>query len=206
MSQFDAKAAEWDDDPRKVKMAEDAAVAITGAIALNDRMDALEVGCGTGLVATQLSDKIGSITAVDTSEGMQNVLREKIEQGNYSNITPILADLTQGKAISGQFDLIYSVMTFHHIRDIGPLLKYFYDLLVPGGKVVIIDLDAEDGGFHKPDAHYEHKGFGRDVLKDMLSDAGLVNVTDKTAFEISKETDDGTRDFSVFLMTSEKSI
>ena len=204
MSQFDAKAVDWDEDPKRVAMSEKAAAAIAETIALTPEMNALEIGCGTGLVAATLANKLASITAVDTSEGMLNVLRQKIEATEMDNIIPVFADLTKDKAVTGPFDLIYSVMAFHHIKNIQPLLDDCYDLLTPGGRLLVIDLDTEDGSFHKPDADYEHKGFGRDALKTMLEAAGFANMTHKTAHVMTRETEQGKRDFSLFLMTGEK--
>ncbi len=204
MSQFDAKAADWDQDPKKVAMSEKAAAAIAEAIALNPDMTALEIGCGTGLVAAALADKLASITAVDTSEGMLNVLRQKAATPELANIIPVFADLTKDKAVTGPFDLIYSVMAFHHIKDIRPLLDYCHELLNPGGRLLVIDLDAEDGSFHNPESHYEHKGFGRDAFITMFKDVGFVNMTDKTAYVMTRETETGERDFPIFLITAEK--
>lgn len=204
MSQFDAKAAEWESDPKRIAMAQKAAAAIAEAIPLTPEMTALEVGCGTGMVASLLAGQVAAITAVDTSEGMLNVLREKIARGQIANIAPVFADLSREKAVTGPFDLIYSIMTFHHIKDIPPLLAYFHDLLNPGGRILIVDLDAEDGSFHGPETHIEHTGFDRRALKDMLTAAGFIDAAGRTALTIPRETETGPREFPVFLMTAKK--
>ena len=204
MSQFDAKAAEWESDPKRRAMAQKAAAAITEAIPLTPETTALEVGCGTGMVASLLAGQVAAITAVDTSEGMLSVLREKITRGQIANIIPIFADLSREKAVTGPFDLIYSIMTFHHIQDIPSLLAYFYELLNPGGHILIVDLDAEDGSFHGPETQIEHTGFDRQTLKDMLTAAGFANTADRTALTIPRETAAGPREFPVFLITAKK--
>ncbi len=200
MSQFDEKAAVWDDDPRKVEMTAEAVAALVESVPLNGRMTALEVGCGTGLAAAALADKLATITAVDTSEGMLDVLRQKIRRHGYANIIPVLADLTGDRAVDGPFDVIYSMMTFHHIKDIASLLDYFYDLLNPGGVVAVIDLDSENGRFHCPDAHVEHAGFDRAALRILLENAGFTRCAAKTALTIAREHGD----FPAFLITAVK--
>ncbi len=204
MSQFDEKAAEWDDDPKRVKIARDAAAAIVDAVTLTPQMAALEVGCGTGLAAMQLAGEVGSIAAVDTSEGMLDVLRRKVSDGDYPNIMPVLADLTHETGVAGPFDLIYSIMTFHHVREIETLLTRLYERLNPGGCLAIIDLDAEDGGFHRPGTEYEHDGFDRQSLKIKLENAGFKQCSDNIIFSIHRETETGPREFPVFLMTAQK--
>lgn len=204
MNQFDTRAAQWDENPGRVKMAQDAVKALDETLNLNPQTKAMELGCGTGLATLLMADKLASITAVDSSEGMLDVLRQKIDYYNTTNVTPVFADLTHDKSVTGSFDLIYSVMAFHHIKDIPPLLGYFHDLLTPGGTVAIIDLDTEDGTFHAPGTHIEHKGFDRHAFKNMLTVAGFANTTDKTALTIPRETPAGPRDFPVFLITAVK--
>ena len=147
MSQFDEKAATWDDDPKKVEMAHSIAESIMQTVPLNNRMSAMEVGCGTGLVTTQIARKVKSVTAVDTSTGMLGVLRQKIKTLSIDNITTMQADLTAQRPFDESFDFIYSSLTLHHIRDYQSLLKYLYDILNPGGMIAIADLDDEDGSW-----------------------------------------------------------
>ncbi|MBE6052286.1 MAG: class I SAM-dependent methyltransferase [Clostridium sp.] len=47
---------------------------------------ALEIGCGTGLFTTRLSKKLKEVACFDTSEGMIQVLKEKIQNENIKNI------------------------------------------------------------------------------------------------------------------------
>lgn len=197
---FDAKAAVWDEDPRRVQMARAIAEAIAGAVPLKTTMQALEVGCGTGLVTTCLASKLGSITAVDTSAGMLDVLRTKMQALAISNIVPMQADLTGPHSIEGKFDLIFSSMTFHHIGDYKAILGTLHSLLSPGGWIAIADLDAEDGSFHDPQTHIEHRGFDRAELIAVLQRLGFSTLKDSTAFAIPKNN----RFYPVFLIIGQK--
>ena len=197
---FDAKAALWDEDPRRVQMARAIAEAIAGAVPLKTTMQALEVGCGTGLVTTCLAPKLGSVIAVDTSAGMLDVLQAKIQALSISNIVPMRADLTGPHSIEGQFDLIFSSMTFHHIGDYNAILRMLHSLLKLGGWIAIADLDAEDGSFHDPQTHIEHRGFNRAEFKVALQTLGFTALGDCTAFVIPKNN----RCYPVFLITGQK--
>lgn len=202
---FDAKAAQWDEEPHRIQMARAIADAIADAVPLDITMTALEFGCGTGLVTAFLAPRLATITAVDTSDGMLNVLNQKIKTLPLPNVTAMNADLTQNNPIRSKFDLIFSSMTFHHIRDYKAMLKLFCTLLSPRGRLAIADLDAEDGSFHAPDAHIEHKGFDRAELKASLQSLGLSDIKDTTAFSIPRQQPDNTlRDYPVFLITAKK--
>ncbi|MBN2624708.1 MAG: class I SAM-dependent methyltransferase, partial [Acidimicrobiales bacterium] len=78
---FDEKAATWDDDPAKVERARVVADAIRATVPLDSSTRVLEYGAGTGLVTQALRDAVGPVTMADTSTGMRDVMRAKVEAG-----------------------------------------------------------------------------------------------------------------------------
>lgn len=204
MSQFDQKAAQWDENPDRVKLAKAIADAIKITVPLNMNMTALEIGCGTGLVSMFLRNKVKEITALDNSGGMLEKLKEKIRKENIDNIRPVLADLSGQMEFVNNFDLVFSSMTFHHIDDFGGLLKKIFNMLKSGGIVAIADLEAEDGSFHPADTQIFHKGFEKQTFMKSLKNAGFVDVKFKTAFVINGASRGAKRDYPVFLATGKK--
>ena len=67
---FDAVAGNWDEEPRRVKVATEVAAAIRSTLHLSNAWDALDMGCGTGLVTLSLAPQLGSITGIDSSSAM----------------------------------------------------------------------------------------------------------------------------------------
>ncbi len=65
MTNFDERAREWDSDPKKVERARAVAEAIRRSIPLSSGMNALEYGCGTGLLARYLVNAGYEYTGVD---------------------------------------------------------------------------------------------------------------------------------------------
>ncbi len=58
---------------------------------LNTTIDnTLEYGCGSGQISFLLSDQFRNIILADTSEGMLNVVRDKIEKHRVQNMHPII--------------------------------------------------------------------------------------------------------------------
>jgi ubiquinone/menaquinone biosynthesis C-methylase UbiE len=204
MNPFDQKAAQWDEDPNRVKLAHGIANAINQALPLNKTVTAMELGCGTGLVSLFLCDKLKTITAADNSQGMLDRLQEKIKKENITNITPLLIDLAGSMAFPEKFDLVFSSMTFHHIKDYRLLLKKIYETLKPGGVVAVADLEAEDGTFHPADVEIAHKGFEKNDFAESLRKAGFIDVKCVTAFVIPGAARGSKRDYCVFLATGKK--
>lgn len=204
---FDKAAADWDKKPLRLQLAEKVVEAISKAVPLSRTMNAVEIGGGTGLITISLCQKLSRIVACDTSSGMLDVLKEKIVDLGVENIEPILTDLNEpNSALShGQFQLIYSSMTLHHIRDTAALLGICHRLLAPGGYLAFADLEQEDGSFHSDMGGVEHLGFAPQALGELAKERGFTDISCTTAHVITKEDAEGNeRFYPVFLLTARK--
>lgn len=204
MTNFDERAKDWDSDPQKVERARAVAEAIRNAIPLSTDMKALEYGCGTGLLSFALQEDLGQITLADTSQGMLDVLREKIATSSVTNMHPVWLDLETGPLPAERYHITYSLMVLHHIHDARGILNKFYNLLMPNGYLLVADLDTEDGSFHTNGTTNVHKGFDRRELQGWVEAIGFGNVRFSTAYEIRKEIDGREKTFPVFLMSAQK--
>jgi len=200
---FDQDAANWDQVPGRVKVAQDIAQSMIQEITLTPDMDVLDFGCGTGLLTFALQPFVRSITGVDSSPGMLDVFQAKIKEQNLKNIEADYIDLDKGDVLRGSYHLIVSSMTLHHIENIPPLLKQFYSILLPSGRLAVADLDLDDGKFHSNNDGVFHLGFDREDLSLMFTEAGFQNIQTSQAAEIEKPVGDGQgRLFTIFLMTA----
>ncbi len=202
---FNREAASWDQNPRRVKLANDIAEAISDEQILAPDMDILEFGCGTGLLTLLLSPFVRSVTGVDSSQGMLGVLRAKIENNNLTNVRAQYLDLEKGDVLEGSYNLIVCSMTLHHVKETTPLLDLFYRITLPRGYLCVADLDPDDGQFHGDNDTVFHSGFDRATLRRAFIAAGFDDIRQRTAANVMKPiSDGGTRSFSVFLMTGQK--
>lgn len=195
---FDAAAAAWDEEPRRVKLAGEIADAIRATLPLSAEWDAMDFGCGTGLVTVRLAPYLRSIVGVDSSRGMLDRLDAKIQAAGLSNVRTSMAEELLGEPSAARFQLITSAMTLHHIRDIVPLLRSFQALLHPGGYVALADLEAEDGTFHDDPTGVFHLGFSREELAELLGRSGFSTVSVSSVSDVVK----GERHFPVLLATA----
>jgi tRNA (cmo5U34)-methyltransferase len=195
---FDRVAATWDEDPARVALASAVAEAIGRQVQLGSTMDVLDFGCGTGLLTAALLPRVGRVTGADTSTGMLTVLERKAREQALKSVTTLLLRPDDNYALAGEYDLIVSSMTLHHVADPAALFARFREHLRPGGRVAVADLDREDGTFHKPEiTDVFHLGFDRAAVKAMLAAAGFGELVDTTAF-VARRND---RDYPVFLIS-----
>lgn len=202
---FDEKAKAWDDDPDRAARA----VAFAGEILkeTGDRKfhNALEFGSGTGNVSIQLAEKCISITLADTSEGMIDVLKSKITAGRISNMKPFLINGSNPLTNLKGFDVIYTLLTLHHVKDLDKVFSDFYKVLNPGGLVFIGDLVTEDGSFHFRDPEFDgYKGFEVSELKKLMKKNGLDPLSDRIFYTIKREYQTILREYPLFILAGKK--
>jgi 2-polyprenyl-3-methyl-5-hydroxy-6-metoxy-1,4-benzoquinol methylase len=202
---FDNAATTWDEKPDRVKLAKDVAHAIVTRIPLNHEMNVMDFGCGTGLLSIELLQFVRSITCVDSSQGMLDMLTMKIDKLKLKAINTMLVDLDKGDKLTGRYDIIVSNMTLHHIKEIDVIIKQLHKTVAPEGYLCVSDLDLDEGRFHEDNTGVFHFGFDRMKIKKIFTEAGFENVQDISAAEIVKPSKTGEmKHFSVFLVSGMK--
>ncbi len=201
MSEFDARAREWDKDKMHIERSKAIARELRQMIPLHHSMKALEYGAGTGILSFLLKDHFSEITLMDNSQEMIKVCLEKSKFYETSHIHPIWLDLEHTN-FDDKFDVIYSQMVMHHVIGIEAMFHKFMDLLNPGGYLAIADLFPEDGSFHGPEAKV-HLGFDPDEMAITLRQVGFKNIEYKSCFEIKRESG---QKFPIFLLIAKKNV
>jgi 2-polyprenyl-3-methyl-5-hydroxy-6-metoxy-1,4-benzoquinol methylase len=202
---FDKEADHWEEDPDRAKLAGDIAAAMTKEVPLTPDMDVLDYGCGTGLLTLLLQPHIRTVTGIDSSQGMIDVLNAKIRKYSLINVKTKFLDLEEGGPLEEMFHLITCSMTMHHVRNPAILIGRFYKCLHEKGYLCIADLDPEEGKFHGNNRGVFHFGFHRSALERDFIGAGFKNIRTTTAATVMKPVDhDGMGAFTIFLITGQK--
>jgi ubiquinone/menaquinone biosynthesis C-methylase UbiE len=205
MNEFDIKAAEWDKNPmhwdRSVAIAEE----IKRLIPLKKEFSALEYGAGTGITSFLLKDYLKEITLMDNSVEMVRITEEKIAATQVKNIKVLNFDLEQNEYDAGTFNLIFTQLVLHHVKDIETIINRFYTLLNPGGYLAIADLYEEDGSFHG-EGFNGHNGFNIKNLISILNKCNFKYLSHKTCFVIDRKiSETETKQFEVFILIASRS-
>ena len=97
----------------------------------------LDIGCGTGEFTRLLAKQAENVVAIDLSPNTIKIARQRSRE--YTNINFQVADIMQWEFPKEHFDAIVSIATLHHL-PVEQLLPKLQAALVPGGKLVILDL------------------------------------------------------------------
>lgn len=97
----------------------------------------LDVGCGTGVLASRLADRGYRVTGVDPSAGMLEHLRQR-----DTRVEAVQGSATELPFEDGRFDLAMCVAVMHHIakpEDVRASLGEMVRVTRPGGLVLVWD-------------------------------------------------------------------
>lgn len=156
----------------------------------------LDIGCGTGRQAINVSGIIGSsgqITGIDPASYRIELSRRKFEEKSISNARFLVGQAEDlGFLLDNSVDYAYLCSSFHWIDDKKTALLEIYRVLRPGGKIGMTTLDRDSPNmkktlvesilekYHISSSHEWHKGMKRvnaSELRNLLTDAGFTRIS-----------------------------
>ena len=199
---FAEKAAEWDEDPKKIAMTNRYVEEVLKFVDIQPDWKMMEIGTGTGLVGLQLLPKVKSAVLEDTSESMLSMLKQKLTSAEKEKAEVFFGEVTDYQ--TKDIDLVVSTMAFHHIEDIDATLKHLFNIIKPNGVIVIGDIRTEDGSFHRFQP-IPHKGFDTDKLSASFENTGFKVKNVHTYNILKREREQGViSEYEQFLLLAYK--
>lgn len=197
---FNEVALIWDTD-RRIKRAKVISDFIKNKVKLHSEMNVLEFGCGTGLISFNLYQFVNKIIGYDTSDKMLDIFDRKTNE----LITFNVYSSTNLSVYMNQIDCLISSMVFHHIPDIRSQLIELSNVLTTKGELFIVDLDKEDGSFHKDEINFEgHNGFDRVEFCEVLTSVGFEIIEVGTVLKDVKRINEKDVEYSLFYIHARK--
>lgn len=162
-----------------------------------------DLGCGFGWASRWFHNQgAASVLGLDLSQNMIERARTDTED---AGIEYQIADLETLELPEAAFDLVYSALTFHYVRDLERLIRMIHTALAPGGDLVFTiehpifmaaahphwTLD-EDGRKMWPVNGYSLEGerrtdwFAKGVLKHHRTLATTINTLIGAGFELRR--------------------
>ena len=139
---FNQLASTLDTDIR-IKRAQAVSIEIESYIG-HGPLEVMEFGCGTGLISLNLKKKISEGLMVDSSSKMIKELEQKLVDQNITNIQTYTGDILESD-FDRKFDIIYSSMVMHHIKDFQSVIKKLVSYLKTNGKLITRACRVKEG-------------------------------------------------------------
>jgi 2-polyprenyl-3-methyl-5-hydroxy-6-metoxy-1,4-benzoquinol methylase len=107
------------------------------------RQAAMDVGCGTGVLAGKLAPHFARVTGIDADEGMSSAARARLAGDPRVSIMRCRFGEFAAVTRESEVDLITMVAVLHHL-DLSDTLARIPGLLAPGGRLLVVGLAKAD--------------------------------------------------------------
>ena len=124
----------FDPQPLKEYMDKWDGKAFLDALALDGTKSVLEIGVGTGRLALKVAPQCKEYYGIDISP--KTIQRAKSNLQELDNVTLLLGDI-ENYSFDRGFDVVYSSLTFMHIKNKKGVIDKISHLLTQGGRFVL---------------------------------------------------------------------
>lgn len=186
------------DTPERVQTAKVASDAIRDYLVDAKSKNAIDFGCGTGLLGMNLLNDFHSMLFLDTSPNMIHQIKQKISDFNIQNADTLCFDFEKEGLSDLRADYIFMAQVLLHIDDYEFVLSRLFDVLNEGGHLLIVDFNKNEHIV----SDIVHNGFHQDELTNMMTKIGYENIQSKTFYTGSKIFMG--QDASMFILNAQK--
>jgi precorrin-6B methylase 2 len=154
---------------------------IMAAIGVQAGMVIGEVGAGQGRFTVHLARKVGEsgkIYANDIDESSLAHLRDRCKRIGLNNVDIIHGQVEDPLFPKDSLDMVFMILTYHHLAKPVALLKNLIPSLKPGATVVVVDPDPE-----KDKDRWGRESTSEEEIRKEAGEAGFELVGIETFLE-----------------------
>lgn len=154
---------------------------IMAAIGVKAGMVIGEVGAGQGRFTVHLARKVGEsgkIYANDIDESSLEHLRDRCKRIGLNNVDIIHGQVEDPLFPKDSLDMVFMILTYHHLAKPVALFKNLIPSLKPGATVVVVDPDPE-----KDKDRWGRESTSEEKMRKEAGEAGFELVRIETFLE-----------------------
>ncbi|QSQ20728.1 metalloregulator ArsR/SmtB family transcription factor [Pyxidicoccus parkwayensis] len=133
-----------------------------------------DLGCGTGQTSEMLAPYVRKVIAVESSAAMFKAAKTRL--GDLDNVELHRGDLHALPVDDGTLDVALLHLVLHHVAEPPAVLAEAARALVPGGRILLIDMQRHERREYQQQMGHVWLGFEPEQLTGWLKDAGFTDV------------------------------
>lgn len=115
----------------------------------------LEVAAGTCVCGRTFAPSVQTVVCLDTTAPMLAIGKEDAQKEHLNNMVFVKGLAEELPFLDASFDIVLSRLAFHHFTNIHTAFKEMVRVLKPGGKLVMIDMEAAEESLRETEDHIE---------------------------------------------------
>lgn len=141
----------------------------------------LEVAAGTCACGRAFAPMVRTVVCLDATVPMLQVGKQDAAKNHLDNMVFVKGYAEELPFLDNSFDIVLSRLAFHHFTDTDSVFREMVRVLKPGGKLIMIDMEAADEPLRKTEDEIETlrdpshvKNLSREEMLKMYSDNHLT--------------------------------
>lgn len=135
-----------------------------------------DLGCGEGYLTVETSRWASRVIAVDRSTEVLKRARALATRRRVSNVVWKRGTLERLPIDSDSVDVALLSQALHHAEDPSAVLREASRIVVPGGRVLVLDLREHDETWVRQRLGDRWLGFTPEALRNLLTDVTLTDI------------------------------
>lgn len=170
---FDRVAPQWD-RLRSLYVAETAVeAAIERAAGPGPFERVVDLGTGSGRMLTLLGKRARMSVGLDLSQQMLNIARANVARAGLDKVELRHGDIFATRLPAATADLVVVHQVLHYLTDPAAAVAEAARLVMPGGKLLIVDFAPHDLEHLRSEHQHRRLGFSDEEIGRWLAEAGL---------------------------------
>jgi len=171
---FERVAPQWD-RMRSLYVCETAVeAAILRAVGDGPFQRVVDLGTGSGRMLTLLGKKARMSVGLDLSQNMLNIARANVSKAGLDKVELRHGDIFATRLPQQSADLVLVHQVLHYLADPAAAVAEAARLVMPGGRLLIIDFAPHELEHLREEHQHRRLGFADEEMRRWLSDAGLT--------------------------------
>jgi ArsR family transcriptional regulator len=134
-----------------------------------------DLGCGTGALLPLLAPHVAHVVGVDASREMLATARARVK--DLPNVELHHGTLESLPLADASLDAVTCVLVLHHVPAPGDALAEAHRVLKPGGRLLVVDMQAHDREDYRQRMGHVWLGFSEDQMRRYLAQTGFDHVS-----------------------------
>ncbi len=139
---------------------------------LDPTWEVADLGCGTGQVTGAIAPWVKRVIAVDGSDAMLTAASARLS--DHGNVELRRGELEAVPIASASVDVALLFLVLHYLPDVAQVIREAARVLRPGGRVLIVDMEAHGRAEYREQMGHVWQGFEREQLSSWLEEAGFA--------------------------------
>ena len=135
-----------------------------------------DLGIGDGLLTLMIAEIAEQVTAVDISPKMLEQLQKRAAAAGIENVLTVEGEIEELPLPDASFEAAVLSQALHHADAPLQALREAHRILVPGGRLLVLDLVGHGEEWVREKLQHRHLGFGESELARLLREAGFESV------------------------------